>query len=70
MQVKRKLLDTVRDKVRVKHYSTSTEKTYVYWIKHYIFYHDKKHSKEMSKVEIKKYHPQLRLNCRLSRTYE
>ena len=55
MQVKRKLLDMVRDKVRFKHYSMSTEKTYVHWIKHYIFYHDKKHPKEMSKVEIEMY---------------
>ena len=39
MQVKKKLLDIVRDKVRLKHYSMSTEKTYVHWIKHYIFTH-------------------------------
>ena len=52
MQVKRKLLDIVRDKIRFKHYSMSTEKTYVYWIKHYIFYHDKRHPKEMGKQEI------------------
>jgi len=55
MQVKRKLLDTVRDKIRFKHYSMSTEKTYVHWIKHYIFYHDKKHPKDMSTDEIEAY---------------
>ena len=52
MAVKRKLLDLVRDKVRVKHYSYSTEKTYVFWIKQYIFFHNKKHPIEMGKVEI------------------
>jgi len=36
-QSKRKLLDIVRDKIRFKHYSISTERTYVHWIKHYIF---------------------------------
>ena len=36
MEIKKKLLDIVRDKIRMKHYSLSTEKTYVHWIKHYI----------------------------------
>ena len=35
--MKKKLLDVVRDKIRFKHYSISTEKTYIFWIKHYIF---------------------------------
>jgi len=52
MEVKRKLLDIVRDKIRVKHYSIKTEKSYVSWIKHYIFYHNKKHPMEMAKPEI------------------
>lgn len=52
MKIKKKLLDIVRDKVRFKHYSLSTEKTYVHWIKHYILFHNKKHPKEMGKHEI------------------
>ena len=52
MEVKRKLLDIVRDKIRFKHYSIKTEKSYVGWIKHYIFYHNKKHPIEMAKPEI------------------
>jgi len=40
MKVKKKLLDLVRDKIRFKHYSYSTEKTYVHWIKQYIFFHN------------------------------
>jgi len=32
MQMKKKLLDVLRDKVRFKHYSLSTEKTYIHWI--------------------------------------
>ncbi|MCJ8327365.1 MAG: phage integrase N-terminal SAM-like domain-containing protein [Campylobacterales bacterium] len=49
---RKKLLDIVRDKIRFKHYSISTEKTYIQWMKHYIFFHYKKHPKEMEKVEI------------------
>lgn len=55
MKVKKKLLDLVRDKIRFKHYSMSTERTYVHWIKHYIFFHNKKHPIEMGKVEIEAY---------------
>ncbi len=55
MQVKKKLLDLVREKIRFKHYSYSTEKTYVHWIKHYIFFHHKKHPVEMGKIEIEMY---------------
>lgn len=34
----KKLLDQVRDVIRVKHYSIRTEHTYVDWIKRYIFF--------------------------------
>ncbi len=54
---KKKLLDVVRDKIRVKHYSLSTERTYIHWIKHYIFYHNKKHPIEMAKPEIEAFSP-------------
>jgi Phage integrase, N-terminal SAM-like domain len=32
----KKLLDQVRDAIRLKHYSYRTEESYVYWIRHYI----------------------------------
>ncbi|MFT5662347.1 MAG: hypothetical protein ACI9TV_002997 [Sulfurimonas sp.] len=49
MEVKKKLLDLVRDKIRFKHYSYATERTYVHWIKHYILFHHKKYLR--SKLE-------------------
>jgi len=48
----KKLLDRVRDTVRMKHYSYRTEETYVYWIRRYILFHNKRHPSEMGKVEI------------------
>ena len=42
-----KLLDQVRDKIRVKHYSIRTEAQYVQWIKRFIFFHGKRHPKDM-----------------------
>ena len=47
-----KLLDQVRDKMRVKHYSIRTEQTYTDWIKRYIYFHDKRHPAEMGAEEV------------------
>jgi len=68
MQVKKKLLNLVRDKIRFKHYSYSTERTYVHWIKHYIFFHNKKHPIEMGKVEIETYLTKLATKDKVSPT--
>lgn len=48
----RKLLEQVVDRLRVKHYSLRTEKTYVDWIKRFIWFHGKRHPKEMSAPEV------------------
>jgi len=68
MEKKKKLLDIVRDKIRLKHYSYSTEKTYTHWIKHYIFFHNKKHPVEMGKVEIESFLTFLATKKRVSPT--
>jgi len=47
-----KLLDQVRNRICVKHYSRSTEKTYLYWIRFYIHFHHIKHPQEMGAVEV------------------
>ena len=46
------LLDAVRDAIRVRHYSIRTEQSYIQWIKRYIFFHNKRHPKEMGEPEI------------------
>jgi integron integrase len=47
-----KLLEQVVDSLRVKHYSLRTEKTYVDWIKRFIWFHGKRHPKEMGAPEV------------------
>lgn len=42
-----KLLEQVVAKMRIKHYSIRTEKTYVDWIKRYIWHHGKRHPNEL-----------------------
>ena len=48
----RKLLEQVSDAIRVKHYSSRTEKTYVDWVKRYVLFHNKLHPKDMGAQEI------------------
>lgn len=48
----RKLLDRVRDAIRLKHYSYRTEQSYVYWIRRFILFHNKRHPSEMNAPEI------------------
>ena len=50
-----KLLDQVRDELRVKHYSLRTEKSYTSWIKRFILFHNKRHPNEMGADEIRAY---------------
>ena len=47
-----KLLDQVRSKCRLKHFSMSTEKSYADWIRRYILFHNKKHPNEMGAGEV------------------
>ena len=47
-----KLLDQVRDKIRLKHYSIRTEQTYVDWIKRFVLFHHKRHPAEMGAAEV------------------
>jgi len=46
------LLNQVRDIMRTRRYSLQTEKTYIYWMKKYIFFHDVRHPKEMGATEV------------------
>jgi hypothetical protein len=48
----KKLLDQLRDVIRLKHYAYRTEETYVQWVKRYILFHEKRHPREMGRAEI------------------
>lgn len=61
-----RLLDQVRDKIRVKHYSIRTEKTYIQWIKSYIHFHDLQHPRELDAEHIEAYLTHLAVNRKVS----
>lgn len=47
-----RLLDLVRDRLRLKHYSIRTEQAYLGWIKRFILFHGKRHPAQMGKAEV------------------
>lgn len=48
-----RLLDQVRDALRVKHYSIRTETAYLDWIRRYILFNNKRHPAELSPADIR-----------------
>lgn len=50
--VEKKLLDVVREAIRLKHYSIRTEEAYINWIKRFILFHGKRHPKDMGEAEV------------------
>lgn len=52
---KEKLLTQVRERIRVKHYSIRTERSYVDWVHRFILFHKKRHPQEMGSKEIQQY---------------
>ena len=51
MAPKPRLLEQVRERLRLKHYSIRTEQAYLDWIKRYILFHGKRHPAAMGKLE-------------------
>ena len=51
--VKPKLLDQVRDAMRLRHMSYRTEEAYVNWIRRFIYFHNRRHPKDMGADDIR-----------------
>ena len=47
-----RLLDRVRQAVRMRHYSPRTEQAYIGWIRRFILFHHKRHPKDMGAAEV------------------
>lgn len=52
MDGKPRLLDQVRDQIRLKHYSIRTERVYCEWIKRYVRFHNYRHPMEMGAPDV------------------
>src|SRR5262249_44128332 len=52
MEPKTKLLDQVRDAIRLRHLSLRTEAAYLGWIRRFILFHHKRHPNDMGAEEV------------------
>jgi len=63
---KPRLLDAVRNAVRIRHYSRRTERAYLGWIRRYILFHGKRHPADMGAEEVTRFLSSLAVEGRVS----
>ena len=61
-----RLLERVRNAIRVRQYSLATEKAYSGWIVRFIMFHHKRHPAEMAKPEVEAFLSYLAVNRKVS----
>jgi len=61
-----RLLDRVRTAVRTRHMSRRTEQAYVFWIRRYILFHDKRHPAALGAEEVTRFLSHLAEHRRVS----
>ncbi len=61
-----RLLDQMREILRLHHYSIRTEEAYLEWVKRYIFSHKKRHPSEMGEKEVSAFLTYLAVNKHVS----
>lgn len=55
MSYKPRLLDQLREAIRVRHYSYRTEQQYVHWVRRYILFHGRRHPSELGASELESF---------------
>lgn len=66
MESRPKLLDSVRERLRLAHYSYRTEQQYVQWIRRFILFHGKRHPAELSAEEVERFLTHLAVDRKVS----
>ncbi|WP_087533631.1 integron integrase [Pseudoalteromonas sp. A601] len=59
-------LEMIRSELRTRRYSIQTEKVYLYWIKYFILFNDKKHPDDMGNHNIERFLNNLAVNKQVS----
>jgi len=63
---KPRLLDQVRELIRIRHYSIRTEQAYLQWIRRFILFHDRRHPHEMGASEVTAFLSDLAIRCNVA----
>ena len=62
----KKLLEQVRDILRILEYAKRTEEAYVQWIRRFILFHNKRHPQEMGALEVEQFLTHLAVKRKVS----
>jgi integron integrase len=62
----RKLLEEVQFRIRARHFSYRTEKTYLHWIRRFVRFHDRRHPRAMGAPEVEDFLTSLAVKNRVS----
>src|SRR5918995_3183774 len=60
------LFELVRDRIRTRHLSYRTEKTYLYWIRRFVWFHNHKHPRELGGPDVESFLTSLAVNNKVS----
>jgi integrase len=63
---KGRLLDRVREALRLRHYSPRTERAYLAWIRRYVVFHGKRHPADMGRDEVTRFLSALAVDAKVS----
>jgi len=63
---KPKLLDRLRDAIRLRHYSIRTKQAYLQWVRRFIIFHKKRHPDEMGPREVEAFLTHLAVEGRVA----
>jgi integrase len=66
MPAARGLYEVSREKMRTRHFAYRTEQAYLYWIRRYVNFHDRKHPREMGASEVEAFFTHLAVDGHVS----
>ncbi len=61
-----RLMDRLRQQLRVRHYSLRTEDAYVEWVRRFVLFHGKRHPRDMGPAEVQAFLSHLAVDRRVS----
>jgi len=61
-----RLLDCLRDKIRLKHYSIRTEYAYTDWVRRFVLFQGKRHPRDLGATEVEAFLTHLAVVGRVS----
>jgi len=61
-----RLLDQLRDRIRLRHYSIRTEEAYSEWVRRFVIFHGRRHPRELGQAEVEAFLTHLAVGGRVA----